>query len=79
MRYTQVLLAALAALLAYSDKTRAIDSARDLVNSCQELERGREGAEMDSGCDVGVYADAGFIGYRRSRRPHQVNIQRCQP
>jgi hypothetical protein len=42
-----VLLAALAALPAYSDRARAIDSARELVNSCQELEKGREGAGKD--------------------------------
>ena len=47
MRYTPVLLAALVALPAYSDRARAIDSARELVNSCQELEKGREGVGKD--------------------------------
>jgi hypothetical protein len=42
-----VLLAALVALPTYSDRARAIDSARELVNSCQELEKGREGAGKD--------------------------------
>jgi hypothetical protein len=42
-----VLLVALVALPAYSDRARAIDSARELVNACRELESGREGAGND--------------------------------
>jgi hypothetical protein len=44
MRSLLVLLAALASLTASAGSARAIESARDLVSSCQELERGREGA-----------------------------------
>jgi hypothetical protein len=43
-----VLLAALVALPAHSDGARAIDGARELVNSCRELERGREGAGKET-------------------------------
>jgi len=43
MRYIVVLLMALAALPATSGQARAIESARDLVSSCEELEKGREG------------------------------------
>ena len=42
-----VLLAAVAALSASSDRARAIESARDLLDSCQELEKGREGTGKD--------------------------------
>jgi Rap1a immunity proteins len=42
-----VLLVALVALPAYSDRARAVDSARELVNACRELESGREGAGND--------------------------------
>jgi hypothetical protein len=44
MRYIVVLLTALAALPATSRQGRAIENARDLVSSCEELEKGREGA-----------------------------------
>ena len=47
MKHVLVLLAALLVLAAAPDKARAIDSARELVNSCQELEQGREGAGKD--------------------------------
>jgi Rap1a immunity proteins len=47
MRHVLFLLAALLALAADPDKARAIDSARELVVACQELERGREGAGKD--------------------------------
>jgi hypothetical protein len=41
------MLAALAALAGHPDKARAIDNARELMASCQELERGREGDGKD--------------------------------
>jgi hypothetical protein len=44
MRYIVVLLTALAALPATSRQGRAIENAPDLVSSCEELEKGREGA-----------------------------------
>ncbi len=47
MRYALALLAALTALLAHPDKARAIDSAQELWNACQELERDREGSGND--------------------------------
>jgi hypothetical protein len=47
MRYALALLLTLAIPLAHSDTARAIDSARELVESCQELEKDREGAGKD--------------------------------
>ena len=47
MRYALALFSTLAVLLAHSDTARAIDSARELMESCQELERDREGSGKD--------------------------------
>jgi len=47
MRYALALLLTLAIPFAHSDTARAIDSARELVESCQELEKDREGAGKD--------------------------------
>ena len=47
MKQVPFVLAALAALAGHPDQARAIDSARELVASCQELERGREGTGKD--------------------------------
>jgi Ssp1 endopeptidase immunity protein Rap1a len=44
MKYLLVLVMALAAVPATSNQARAIESARELVSACDELEKGREGA-----------------------------------
>src|SRR5262245_13920795 len=46
VRYALALLA-LVALFSGSDKARAIDSARELVDACQDLEKDREGSGKD--------------------------------
>ena len=45
-RYALALFA-LAAPFAHSDKARAIESAQELLNACQELEKDREGSGKD--------------------------------
>jgi hypothetical protein len=47
MRQVLFLLAALSTLAGFPDRARAIESARELVSACQELERGREGTGKD--------------------------------
>ena len=47
MRQVLFALAALSALAGDPGQARAIDSARELMSACQELERGREGAGKD--------------------------------
>jgi len=47
MRQVVWLLAAALALAGFPDRARAIESARELVTACQELERGREGTGKD--------------------------------
>jgi Ssp1 endopeptidase immunity protein Rap1a len=47
MKPTVLLLAAVLALAGFPDRARAVDSARELVSACQELERGREGTGKD--------------------------------
>jgi|SRR5215467_9157196 len=44
MRYLLLLLTTLAALPICAERASAIDSARELLSSCRELEKGREGA-----------------------------------
>jgi hypothetical protein len=47
MRQVLFLLAALSALAGFAERARAIESARELMNACQEVERGREGTGKD--------------------------------
>jgi hypothetical protein len=47
MRQVVWLLAAALALAGFSERARAIESARELVDACQEVERGREGTGKD--------------------------------
>ena len=47
MRYALVLLLLLTAFSLSPQNARAIDSARDLVNSCRSLEKGKKGAGQD--------------------------------
>src|SRR5262245_7757004 len=47
MRQGLLALAALIVLASHPQQARAIESARELVNACQELEHGREGTGKD--------------------------------
>jgi hypothetical protein len=47
MKHLLFLLAALGALAGDPEQARAIDSARELMSACQELEHGREGTGKD--------------------------------
>jgi hypothetical protein len=47
MRQVVWLLAAALVLAGSPERARAIESARELMNACQEVERGREGAGKD--------------------------------